>query len=308
MKLGKLSAPELAKRLKAGLYIQTGPFTVHLQTSLTSLAQQLHLLYSEYPLIEGAPIADVHVRIAPPANVRRWWNPQVVFAADGEIPFAPFPRDHAMPLLEWGINWCVATRAHQFLMLHAGVMEKDDIGVIFPAWPGSGKSTLCAALANRGWRLLSDEFGLVRPENGFLQPFPRLIPLKNESIAVIRKFAPDAVLGPTFPKTRKGDVAHMRPPTDSVERANEPVRAISVVFPHFESNAPTELEPMPKARAFLKLSGNAFNYEMLGAGAFRAVAGLIHSCSCYSLNYGSLEQAVDIMNKLIAHKGVASAS
>jgi HprK-related kinase A len=291
VKLGKLSAPELAKRLKAGLYIQTGPFTVHLQTSLTSLAQQLHLLYSEYPLIEGAPIADVHVRIAPPANVRRWWNPQVVFAADGEIPFAPFPRDHAMPLLEWGINWCIATRAHQFLMLHAGVMEKDDIGVIFPAW-----------------RLLSDEFGLVRPENGFLQPFPRLIPLKNESIAVIRKFAPDAVLGPIFPKTRKGDVAHMRPPTDSVERANDPVRAISVVFPHFESNAPTELEPMPKARAFLKLSGNAFNYEMLGAGAFRAVAGLIHSCSCYSLNYGSLEQAVDIMNKLIAHKGVASAS
>jgi predicted ATPase len=29
--------------------------------------------------------------------------------------------------------------------------------VILPAPPGSGKSTLCAALVTRGWRLLSDE-------------------------------------------------------------------------------------------------------------------------------------------------------
>jgi HprK-related kinase A len=308
VKLGTLSGPELSERLKAGLYLRTGPFTIRLQSSVAELAPLLHLLYSEYPFIEGAPIADVHVRMAPPANVRRWWNPQVVFAADGEVPFAPFPRDHAMPLLEWGINWCIATRAHQYLMLHSGVMEKNGLGIVFPAWPGSGKSTLCAALANRGWRLLSDEFGLVRPQDGLLQPFPRLIPLKNESIAVMRKFAPQAVIGPTFPKTRKGDVAHMRPPSESVERADEPVRAALIVFPHFEQNATTELLPMPKARAFLKLSGNAFNYEMLGAAGFRAVAALIHSCSCYSLNYGSLEEALDTMNNLIAAKSAASAS
>jgi predicted ATPase len=46
-------------------------------------------------------------------------------------------------------------------MLHAAVVEKNGKALILPALPGSGKSTLSAALAMNGWRFLSDEFTMI---------------------------------------------------------------------------------------------------------------------------------------------------
>jgi hypothetical protein len=45
------------------------------------------------------------------------------------------------------------------------------------------------------------------------------VALKNESIGVIRAFAPQALLGPDFPKTRKGTVAHLAASAMAVARS-----------------------------------------------------------------------------------------
>jgi HprK-related kinase A len=203
------------------------------------------------------------------------------------------------PLLEWGLNWCVATYAHQFLMLHSAVVEKHGRALLLPAWPGSGKSTLCAALVYRGWRLLSDEFGLIRPGTSAIVPFPRCIPLKNESIGILRDFAPDAVMGPIFPKTRKGDVAHLKPPAESVNRSEEAAAPALVVFPRYIPDQRARLRSLTKARAFMKLAGNAFNYELLGEQGFRTVASLIQSCDTYLFHYADLHEAVEVLDSLV---------
>ena len=77
----------------------------------------------------------------------------------------PFPLDTPLPLLEWGTNYALATRLFCYLLLHAGVVERGGRAIVMPALPGSGKSTLTAALTLRGFRLLSDEFGVVRLED-----------------------------------------------------------------------------------------------------------------------------------------------
>ena len=94
------------------------------------------------------------------------------------------------------MNWCISAHAHQFLILHAAVLERGGVALIMPAPPGSGKSTLCAALALSGWRLLSDELALIDPGSGRVWPLCRPVSLKNRSIEVIRHFAPEAVFGP----------------------------------------------------------------------------------------------------------------
>jgi HprK-related kinase A len=299
MNVGNLPSRELASRLNGeGLAVQIGPFNIRIRSDIADIAALVHDLYSLYPLTPAGDFIDTHVSIAWARGLRRWVRPQVSFSVDGRSPFAPYTPDHAFPALEWGINWCVATRAHHFLMLHSAVIERDGHAMLFPAAPGHGKSTLCTALAHSGWRLLSDEFGMVRPDDGLLLPMPKLIPLKNESIDVIKQFRPEAVVGPSFYGTRKGTVAHVRPPEDSLRRAQEPARARWLVFPRWVAGAPLSLEPLPKSRAFLMVATNAFNYEVLDETAFRLAVGLVEASDCYTLRYSDLGQAVAALDEL----------
>ena len=261
------------------------------------LMRLMYELLRDHRVVDD-PVRDFHVEVTSPSPLRRWVRPQVQFFVDGRAPFEPLPARHHLPILEWGINWCIAARSHHLLMLHAAVVEREGRAMLFPAWPGHGKSTLCTALVHSGWRLLSDEFGLVRPRDGLMVPLPRLMPLKNESIEVIRRFAPDAHIGPSFHGTRKGTVAHVRPPTESVERAGEPATPAWLVFPRWVRGSPLRLEPMPKAQAFLMVASNAFNYEVLGETSFRLVDAMVGACACYSLTYSDLGEAVAALDRV----------
>jgi HprK-related kinase A len=294
-----LAGGSLAPALAAGLCYRTGPFVVRLQARLPDLADLFGAFYAASECYPDEPLIDFNVRVVRHGWARRLWRPQVQFFIDGVAPFEPFPGEQAFPLLEWGLNWCIAMRAHQFLMLHAAVVERGGRALLLPAMPGSGKSTLCTALAFRGWRLLSDEFGLVDPATRAITPLPRAIPLKNASIEVIRAFAPDAFLGPVFRKTRKGDVAHVRPPGDSLARQDEVAPPALIVFPRFIRNSAPRLATLPESLAFTRLSYNAFNYRLLGASGFLCLAALVKSCRCLSLEYGDLDSAVGLLDGLV---------
>lgn len=283
-----------------GLKIQLGPFVVQMRANVPGpLSEQIRHLHADYCLMAVGDIPDFHVRLKSASGLRRWIRPQARFYDDQTMPFQPVPAYMALPALEWGINWCIATRANQFLMLHSAVVERGGHAIIFPAWPGHGKTTLCAGLMLRGWRLLSDEFGLLRPLTRTIVPLPRPLPLKNASIDVIRGFSQDAVLGPTFPKTRKGDVAHLKATRESVDGVHETADASLIVFPRWQRDARLCLEPMQRSHAFLMLATNAFNYEVLGESAFRTVERLVKECPCYSLVYSDLDEAVAALSELL---------
>jgi HprK-related kinase A len=217
-------------------------------------------------------------------------------------PFEPYPLSHHFPLFEWGLNWIIAMTAHQYLLLHSAALEYSSIGCLFPAMPGSGKSTLCAALAYNGWRLLSDEFGVVEHGTCDLLPMPRVIGLKNQSIPIIREFLPNAVMGPVFNKTRKGDVAHLAPPKSSLERQHIPSKPALIIFPSYSTKAGCRLTSIAKSVAFTKLSNNAFNYRVSMRQGFRSLSQIIEQCDSYTFEYHSLEQAVDSLTELINDK------
>src|ERR1700752_2009251 len=125
-KISDLSSAELTGRLKhPGIYVPTGRFLTHIQTPLPILAPMLGLLYADFCLEVHDSFADFHVRLVPSRTVRCWWRPQVLFLADGLSYFQPLARDLAFPLLEWGLSWCVVRSAHQYLIIHAAVVERD---------------------------------------------------------------------------------------------------------------------------------------------------------------------------------------
>lgn len=288
------------RRAATRLDLKTGPFAVSVATSDRPLIDLLARFYG--PILSPDPFRfrDFALTIDRPRGPRRWVRPQLVFHRDNDTPFEPFPASHGLPLFEWGLNFCVGTSAHQYLMLHAAVVEKAGRALIMPALPGSGKSTLCAALSHRGWRLLSDEFGLVRHEDAALVPMPRAIGLKNESIDVIREFLPEADIGPRFDKTRKGTVAHLAPPAEALTRQEAPARAAWIVFPRFRAGASLALEPQPKPLAFTRLANNAFNYQISGRKGFDSLTTIARHCEAYQLVYSRLDEALARLDALAA--------
>jgi HprK-related kinase A len=296
--IASLSPAELRARLAAGtLRLQTGDFVARVESRIPQLAQGLALLYGDYPLCGEDSFADFQLSFTEPA-LRRWLRPQVRFASDGFAPFQPLPRAQAFPMFEWAMNWCVSSRVQSYLVIHAAVVEKNGRAAILPAPPGSGKSTLCAALVSRGWRLLSDELTLVRPGGAELVPLPRPISLKNASIDVMHAYAPGWVFSPAVADTIKGTVAHMKAPGESVARAGESARPGWIVFPKYVAGANARLDPVPRARAFMRLAGNAFNYSLLGADGFDTVAGVVEQSAAYDFEYSRLDDAIEVFARL----------
>lgn len=299
MILADLSTDDFHQRLaQSGILLQTGPFTVSIQSEIEAFSRLLRRFYASFPVLPEPAIADFHVRLTRPRGIRRWWHAQALFLLDGQAPFLPYPLEQAFPLFEWGLNWSIAMQAHQYLMLHAASVERAGRVLLLPAWPGSGKSTLCAALVSRGWRLFSDEFGLVRVEDGQLLPLPRPMPLKNKSIEVIRAFAGDADLGPSFHGTRKGTVAHLRSPDSCVKQAGVTAPPGWLVFPRYRAGAALSLNPVVKPQAFMKLANNSFNYQLQGLRGFQAATRLVRTCDSYILTYSNLNEAMDALNQL----------
>lgn len=304
MKVSEIPTTELKDLLmRAGLFLQSGSFITHIKTSIPSVAEGISLLYADYPLVQNSGndqnvFADFHVRLVTPNNLRRWFKPQVLFLVDGTPTFKPLPFDQAFPMLEWGLNWCVSNHANDCLIIHAAVVEKNGHAVILPAPPGSGKSTLCAALVNRGWRLLSDELTLIRVSDGKVIPLPRPVSLKNQSIEIIKHFAPEAVFSRSVHDTLKGTVAHMKPGRDSVDRATETAQAAWVVFPKYQSGSQTNMQALSQSQAFMRVADNAFNYSLLGVQGFKTLAKTIDNSRCYDFTYSNLDEAIAAFSAL----------
>jgi HprK-related kinase A len=132
---------------------------------------------------------------------------------------------------------------------------------------------------------------------------PRPVALKNESIDVLQSFAPEAYVGPRIPKTRKGTVAHVRPPAESIQRQSETAPARWIVFPRWQAGSALQWTPLQKPQSFLALASNAFNYELLGEEGFNTVRAIVDASDAYSLVYSDLGEAMTWIDKLVADDG-----
>lgn len=287
-----LTDSELGRRLATeGLSIRTGPFNFRIRSQLPAIRRGIALLYADYPLAAETDFIDFDVLMDRGGGLHRWVRPQVRFVFDGGFPFEPLPQSHAYPLLEWAMNWCISTQAHQYLILHAAVIERDGYAAILPAPPGSGKSTLCAGLICRGWRLLSDELTLISTADGHIAPLCRPVSLKNESIQVIRAHAPEAVFSDVVHGTSKGSVGHMKIARSHIKQIDTHALPGWVIFPRYVAGASTRLTPRSRADSMLELGRNAFNYGALGLLGFQTLGQLVDRSACYDFEYSSLAEA-----------------
>jgi hypothetical protein len=139
---------------------------------------------------------------------------------------------------------------------------------------------------------------MIDRDDGQVTPLARPISLKNQSVEVIRAFAPHAVFGEAAQDTHKGTVTHLRASQASVAGRQQKSRPTQLLFPRWSAGVATRLTPVPKAEAFERLAGHAFNYSLLGRLGFELTANLIDASQCWDFGYSDLADGLAALEGL----------
>lgn len=281
--------------------LELAPFKFHINTSSSHLYHQLSDLYPSEILIakDLDSIYDFKV-----SYKSRFWQPSGSMAFQlGHQHFRYADPSQAVPMFEWGLNWCVATYQSRFLCIHAAVLEKNGAAVILPAPPGSGKSTLCAMMMLQGWRLLSDEHCMVDPHSGVIVPCVRPLSLKNNSLAVINRLFPDAGLYQKTEKTHKGTMAYLQPTAISWQNREVTAEPRLVIFPKFNA-AVQGLSgyALTQSHLFMQLAVNSFNYSVMGQTGYNTLCRLSSAVEGYCFEYNDGQLAINEIEALLNEK------
>lgn len=300
MKLVDVPLSELSSQLRGpGVGLHVGPFRILYHVRVRQVASVFQTLYGHFPVIQPDSFFDTVISCLPALDPALPLRPTATCRIDGRFHTATRLFANSMPSLEWTANWAIATKAHWLVLIHAAVVASGDSAVIMPGGSGSGKSTLAAALAANGWRLLSDEFAMIDPATARIQPSPRPVSLKNESISVMRSRAPTRMLAREFTRTSKGTVGYLIPSARDVDHQITPAIPRMILFPRWEAGSPPTLTRLSQAETFIAMIRNSVNYDILGEAGAAVVAEIVRRCPAYTFTYGDLDVACGKVGELI---------
>lgn len=294
--------PDTIKRhlSRQGLLMSIGPICTRISIRFPSIRDDFLHIYKGYAFLEEPAITDYYLDVYGRNFYRRYLRPQVAITTLMNDNYVPLPESMGLLSVEMGMNWQVAVGWKNHILFHAGVLERNGIGLIIPAISGSGKSTLSAGLAYDGWRFFSDEFGMLDAESGELCSYPRPVSLKNESIPVIKEWVgKDEPFSREYKGTPKGTICYLRPPISSIENMHKTVRPRVVIHPVFNPDAKSHIKPLTETMAFFRLVRSSANYGAIGEPAFHALAKIAQECISCEITYSSLEEGIRLVNQFI---------
>lgn len=300
--LGDVGPSELRRALKhQQLYLDLGPFRTRLGMVEPNAITFFQKQYANCPVVVGGEhVADHTLRLRAPNRVRRYLKPQIMPDPGFAFPTVPLPARLSPLTLEMGLNLCVALQCFRFLIFHAGVVAKGDNAIVITARSGGGKSTLTAALMEQGYRLLSDEFAILNLESARLQPYPRPVSLKNESIDVVKALTDEGAVSATLTGTPKGKIAYRRARHNDLEAMQTTARPRLVVIPKFQTGALPTTKPLDTADAAMQLIASSPNYQVIGEQGFQTLMTMLDGIQAFEMTYGSTEDSLRLIAELEA--------
>jgi HprK-related kinase A len=276
--------------------VRIGPVGFRVGSDWRAPVAALEALYRDYPKPD---VPDFSVRLFAARPWRRFVRPSVTIGGDYTIPdAAPLPLSLGLLAAEMGMNLQMALAQRRYLLLHASCVERDGRAVLMTGISGAGKSTLAALMMARGWRLMSDEFALVDPETGLVHGFPRLVSLKNDSVAVVERALPQGRFGPWQRATPKGDIRHLVPDARAIGAMETPARAAATLYPRYGFEAAER--PVEAAENFVRLTQASTNYVALGERGFTALTRLVREVPAVAVDYPDAETAVAMVEAMAA--------
>lgn len=196
--------------------------------------------------------------------------------------------------------WQMAVHAHDFFLdIHAGVVSDGNLCYLFPAAPGSGKSTLTATLIQHGFEYFSDEVALLH-ENGLcVEPIPLALCVKDTGVEVLSRYYPQL---PNLNMHLRSDgkrVRYLPPPAQSVVPAGTLRTVGAIIFPRYAPDEATVLEDMGSMDALQSLMHECLAVDTrLDVDNVAGLVDWLDKTPCYRLTVSHLGTAVALMQGL----------
>jgi hypothetical protein len=213
---------------------------------------------------------------------------------DGQLMMGCEQRGEALHGLIVFINQRVVMARDDLLSIHAAGVATGDGAVLLPGSAGSGKTTLCARLLQRGAAYLSDD-SVAIDVRGRLLGYPKPLGFK---VGTWEQFA-DAGLADLEldPGTQ---LVWQIPPSRLGAAALSAADPVGMVLPRFEPGAELHVEPVPRYEAAAALLGQAQNLPAFGVPAALEVIGrLAAGVPSHSVVYGDARRAAPAVLDLI---------
>jgi len=169
--------------------------------------------------------------------------------------------------------------------IHAAALEWQGQGIILPAQPGGGKSTLAIALLRAGLRLLSDDMPLLskQHERPVVLAFPEDINVCEDGIGFFSELAFLSRQEANERGKRSFDAQYVF--TDQMAECAAPRL---LVFPRIGRTLHSVLRPIGHGEATVQLLQHSLPpmHRPLAAAHFETMLDTVACCDCYQLETG----------------------
>jgi len=305
-RVADISRSELRAALECGtLGMELGPISMLLKGHCSSLVDFLVDTYRDAPVCtQIGDVTDVSLHVRAPNMLRRFVRRQVIPDPGFLVPAVPLPPRLAPLALEMGLNLAIALKICRFVTFHSAVLANQKGAMLVSAKSGGGKSTLASALMESGYRLLSDEFGLLDMNDSSLVPHPRPVSLKGKSIDIVKDMVGEEWVSPKLTGTPKGDIAYFRPRPSDIAQAHTSAKCKLIIFPRFSEGAAVRVRPVPRSETMMRLIPSSTNYHLLGEASFEALANMVEASKAYEITYGNTEDSLKLVADLAEGAGL----
>jgi hypothetical protein len=195
---------------------------------------------------------------------------------DGAVVDAAPSALAAIPPVQRALDEAVVQRQTAVAVVHGGAVGHQGRAILLPGPTGAGKSTLVAALVQRGALYLSDEYALIDAA-GRVHPYPRPLLLRNGGAGGDR---------PVLPIELGGKVAH------------EPMAASLVVGVCYAAGAAWSLQAVSQGDGVLLLLRNTPQVLIDQPWILAPLERAVESATCYAGRRGEAGEAATALLQL----------
>lgn len=219
---------------------------------------------------------------------------------DGELSEVCASTEELAPIVK-SLIWVTSVNRHAFLLdIHAGVVGNGEACLLLPGAPGSGKSTLTAALVHDGYQLYSDEVALLADGTFDVFPVPLAICVKASGVDALASRFPSVRDLPMHLRADGKRVGYLSPPPSSLAPNGSACRVAALVFPRYSATATTALVQIPAVDALQQLLDECLVLrERLDVGRVERLVTWIGSIPAYRLAYASIDAATSLVGTIL---------